>query len=125
MISAAGRKGDAAFPRIRTCEADEPSSLHTPGFGWISLDRKIAAGATRVCQGEVGREITQVSTAMYNDNKIVRGRVLLALVVRYYASGKSGQVLYDLHHLQSLKMKGGNIEGLHNAWNMALSELAT
>ena len=94
--SAAGRQGDAAFPWIRKCETDEPSSLHTPGVGWIALDRKIAAGLTRICNGEIGREITQVSTMMYNDNKIVRGRVLLALVFRYYSSGSSGQVLYDL-----------------------------
>ena len=62
---------------------------------------------------------------MYNDNKIVRGRVLLAFVFRYYTSGNSGQILYDLNHLQSLMMKGDNIECFHNTWNMLISELAT
>ena len=66
-----------------------------------------------------------MSTTMYNDGQIVRGRVLLALVVRYYASGNSGHVLYDLNHLQGLKMVGDNIEGFHNTWNMVMSELAS
>ena len=47
VISAAGRKGDLAFPRIMKCEADEPSSLHNPGEGWVALDRKIAAALTK------------------------------------------------------------------------------
>ena len=68
-----------------------------------SPDRKIAAGLTRICDGEIGREISQMTNAMYNDGGIVRGRVLLAVVFRYYASGNSGQVLYDFNHFQGLK----------------------
>ncbi len=83
VISAAGRQDDAAFPWINRCATDDPADLHTPGEGWIALDRKIAAGLTRICHGEIGREITQLSTRMYNDGKIVRGRVLQALVFRY------------------------------------------
>ncbi len=101
------------------------AGLHNPGEGWIALDRKIAAGLTRICHGEIGREITHMSTTMYNDGQIVRGRVLLALVFRYYASGNSGQVLYDFNHLHGLKMIGGNIEAFHNTWNMVVSELET
>ncbi len=58
------------------------------------------------------------------NNHIVRGRVLLAIAFRYYASGKRGQVLYDMNHLQSLKMKDNNLGSFHNMWNMAMSELA-
>ena len=43
---------------------------------------------------------------------------------RYYAHGNSGQVLYDMNHLQSLKMKDSNLESFHNTWNMAMSVLA-
>ena len=49
--------------------------------------------------------------------------MLLALVFQYYASGTSGQVLYDMSHLQSLVMADNNLEGFHNTWNMVLSEL--
>ncbi len=99
--------------------------MQSPGEGWIALDRKIAAGLTRICHGEIGREITQLANTMYNDGQNVRGRVLLALVFRYDASGNSGQVLYDFNHLQSLKMIINNIEGLRNTWNMVVSELET
>jgi hypothetical protein len=89
-ISAAGRQDDDAFHWINKCATDVPYSLQTPGDGWISLDRKIAAGLTRICHGELGREITQLANTMYYDGQIVRGRVLLALVFRDYASGTSG-----------------------------------
>mgnify|MGYP002812013029 CR=1 FL=1 len=47
------------------------------------------------------------------------------MVGRYYASGNSGQVLYDVNHLQGLKMINNNIEGIHNSWDMVLSGLVT
>ena len=100
-----------------------PDSLDVPGTGWISLDRKLAAALTSISHGEIGRELTQKSTIELNSNRIVRGRVLLALVFQYYASGTSGQVLYDMSHLQSLVMVDNNLEGFHNTWNMVLSEL--
>ena len=43
----------------------------------------------------------------------------------YYASGNSGQVLYDMNHLQSLVMKDNSLEASRNTWNMVLSALAT
>ena len=122
-MSAAGRQDDRAYNWIRKCEAAEPDSLDKPGKGWISLDRKLAAALTNISHGELGRELPQKSTTELNQNRIVRGRVLLAIVFRYYASGTSGQVLYDMSHLQSLVMIDNNLEGFHNTWNMALSEL--
>ena len=34
-------------------------------------------------------------------------------------------MIYDLNHLQGLKMISNNIEGFHNTWNMVLSKLET
>ena len=53
-----------------------------------------------------------------------RGRVLLAIVFRYYAAGNSAQVLYDLNHLQKLTLRGDNLESFQNTWTMVLSELS-
>ena len=92
--------------------------------GWVSLDRKIAAALTKMATGEIGLEITQRSTTSLNNNTIARGRVLLAIVFRYYASGQSGQAMYDMNHLQSLVMEGDNLEALHNTWNLVISELS-
>ncbi len=80
MIAAAGRHDDEAFPWIRACARERPEDLQEPGPGWISLDRKIAAALMLICHGELGRELTQMSTTMYNNDQIVRGRSLLALV---------------------------------------------
>ena len=107
------------------CETHAPSRLTKPGLGWIPLDRKLAAAITRISTGEIGRVLTQITTAALNQGQIARGRVLLATVFGYYASGNSGQVLYDMNHLQSLVMKDNNLEAFHNTWNMVLAELAT
>ena len=47
----------------------------------------------------------------------------MALVFRYYASGNSGQALYDINALQNIRMHNGNIEGFHNNWTAVVSEL--
>ena len=88
IVSAAGRQDDRAHHWIRKCETEEPDSLDTPGSGWISLDRTLAAAITNISHGEIGRVLTQRSTIELNNGRIVRGRVLLALVSQYYASGK-------------------------------------
>ena len=59
-----------------------------------------------------------------NNNTIARGRVLLAIVFRYYASGQNGQAVYDMHHVQSLVMKGDSLEAFRNTWNLVISELS-
>ena len=76
------------------------------------MDRKLAAARTRVAAGEIGCEITQYTNTALNNNLVVRGRVLLALVFRYYASGTSGQVLYDMNHLQTLTLEEDNLDGV-------------
>ncbi len=85
-------------------ETADPAELGYPGEGLVSLDRKIAAALTNIAHGEVGREITQRSNTCLHNNTIARGRVLLAIVFRYYASGQNGQAMYDMNHLQTLVM---------------------
>ncbi len=74
-----GSPGRSRAPWIMKCETDEPSALHDPGEEWVALDRKIAAALTRICHGEIGRAITQMTTMSLNSNRIVRGRVLVGL----------------------------------------------
>ena len=82
-------------------------------MGWVSLGRKLAAALTKIAHGEIGRELTQATTRALSHGRIIRGRVLLAIVFRHYASGNSGQVLYDMNHLQSLVLKDNNLESVH------------
>ena len=65
---------------ILRVETDDPAELEHPGAGWVSLDGKLAAALTNIAHGEVGREITQATTTCLNNNKVARGRVLLAIV---------------------------------------------
>ena len=106
------------------CEADDPAWLTDPGVGWTSLDRKLAAALTEISHGELGRVLSQLTTRSMNMSIMKRGRALLAAVFRYYAHGNNGQALYDMNHLQSLKMRDSNLESLHNSWDMIMTELA-
>ena len=106
-------------------ETDESWALEDPCEGWISLDRRLAAALINIAKGEIGRQTTQHNTTALNNNCVIRGRVLLALVFRYYSSSTTGQVLYDMNHLQTLALQNDNLEGFHNTWNMVLSELHT
>jgi hypothetical protein len=124
IASAAGRQDDVAQARILQVETADPAELEYPGEGWVSLDRKIAAALTNMATGETGREITQRSNTCLNNNTIARGRVLLAIVFRHYASGQSEQAMYDMNHLQSLVMKGDNLDAFHNTWNLVIRELS-
>ena len=108
IVSAAGRQDDLAQDWIMRVETDESWTLEDPGEGWVSLDRKLAAALTKIAKGEIGREITQHNTTALNNNRVIRGRVLLALVFRYYSSGTTGQVMYDMNHLQTLTLHGDN-----------------
>ena len=93
-------------------ETDELWSLEEPGDGWISLDRKLAAALSKVAKGEIGRELQQHQTTSLNNMQVARGRVLLAMVFRYYASSSTGQVMYDMNHLQTLKLHNDNLDGV-------------
>ena len=82
-----GGKTILAQDSIMRVETEEPDQLLEPGEGWISLDRKLAAAITNIARGEIGREITQHNTTALLRGQVVRGRVLLAIVYRHYASG--------------------------------------
>ena len=112
VVSAAGRHDDLAQAWIMQVETADTETLDDPGLGWISLDRKLASALIRIAKGEIGRELIQYHTAALNNNLVVRGRVLLAIVFRYYSSGTTGQVMFDMNHLQTLTLQGNNFGGL-------------
>ena len=90
----------------------------------MDFPRSQAGCFTKNAHGEIGRQITQATTTALNNNTVARGRVLPAIVFRYYASGNNAQLLYDLNHVQKLNLKGDNLESVHNAWSMVVSELS-
>ena len=101
-------------------ETLDSAYLESPGVGWISLDRTLAAALAKLASGELGRQITRASATA----PVSRGRALLAIVFRYYAAGNSAQVRYDINHLRKLTLKGDNLEAFQNTCTMVLSELS-
>ena len=47
--------------------------LSDPGVGWVSLDRKLAAALAKIAHGEVGRELTHMTTMALSNGQIARG----------------------------------------------------
>ena len=48
---------------IRKVETHESIDLEELGYGWVSLDRKLAVALSRVFGGELGRQLTLASSA--------------------------------------------------------------
>ncbi len=69
-------------------ETHEAVDLETPGDGWVTLDRKLAAALAKISRGELGRQLTLTSNAALNSGQVARGRVLLALFLEYYSADK-------------------------------------
>ena len=100
---------------IRNIGTHDPIDLEDPGYGWVSLDRKVAASVTKTAGGELGRQVTQASSIALNAGKIARGRMLIARVLKYYAAGSSAQLMFDINHLQEIVLKGENFESFQTA----------
>ena len=81
IVSAAGRHDDSALNCVMNVETHETIELGTPGDGWVTLDRKLAAALTKISHGELGRQLALPSNAALNSGRAARGRVLLQLVL--------------------------------------------
>ncbi len=66
IVSAAGRRDDVAREWILKVETADPADLEDPGLGWVTLDQKLAAALTNIASGELGRHVTQHSTAQHS-----------------------------------------------------------
>jgi hypothetical protein len=92
--------------------------------GFERLDRKFAAALTKIAHGELGRVIIQTNeNAMVRERRFARGRELWFTIVEYYSTGRNAEVMFSLNDIQLVRMKGDNLEGFQNTWNMVLSGL--
>ena len=55
IVSAAGRHDDSALEWIMKTESHDEAYLNVPGTGWVALDRKFAAGISKIPHGELWR----------------------------------------------------------------------
>jgi hypothetical protein len=112
------RADDKALGWIRKAETSEDVDPETPGPGWVTLDRKLAAALTYISPGELGRQLTLTSSAALNQGRVARGRLLRSQVFQYYSSGKNAEFIYGSNHILEISLRGENLESFHNSWTM-------
>ena len=75
--AASGRRDDGVIPWLRQVESDEVSlsALRYTEAEFVTLDRKLAAALTKVCQGEFQRRLQhEECEQLERHNKTLRGR---------------------------------------------------
>ena len=80
----------------------------------------MAAALQKIATGELGRCITQKAEDCLKNGKSVPGLILFRLIVKYYATGRHVETVFNLNDLQKVVIKGGKFEGFQNTWDMVL-----
>jgi hypothetical protein len=70
------------------------------------------------CGEELGRRITLEVAKWLKEGKSVAGLWLFRIVVRYYATGRTAEALYNINDLQRIRVK--DLEEFMNTWEMVL-----
>ena len=116
------RPDDKALEWARTVEDEnlsEESFFKVPKK-FATLSRKLSSQLQRIATGELGRQITQKVEDCLKQGKSAPGLVLLRMILKYYSSGRHAEAVFNLNDLQKVTIKGGNLEGFQNTWNMVL-----
>ena len=89
-----------------------------------TLDRKLAAAIYKQAHGELGRQLTQRNEdAIKNELRTARGRELYFLVLKYYSTGRTAELMYSVNDLQAVRMRGDQLEAFGKSWKMVLAGL--
>ena len=123
--AASGRSDDDTLAWIRECEKADAKieDFQKCNRRFATLDRKLASALSKTATGELGRLLTQASEDALSEDRSIRGRELLFIILRYYATGKTAEVMFSLNDLQMVKAKQDQLESFHNTWIMVLKAL--
>ena len=96
--TAFGRPDDKAFIRARPVEDESISDedLRVVPRKFAILSRKIAATLQEKATGQVGRIITQTAGNWIKEGKSVPGLLLLRIIVKYFATGRAADALFNI-----------------------------
>ena len=124
--AASGRDDDKVLAFIRACEKDDAKVEDFRNCPKVltTLDRKLASALSRTATGELGRLLMQASEDALNENRSVRGRELLFIIMNYYSTGRTAEALFSINDLQIIKAKGDQLENFHNTWQNGLKGAA-
>ena len=125
LVSASGRTDSKALTWAREVELEGKTvqDFRDSGRRFARLDRKLANALMAIASGELGRRMTQASDDALKEGRVINGRELLFLIVRYFSTGRHAEIVFTLMDLQRVTLKGDNIEAFQSAWTEVLGSL--
>jgi hypothetical protein len=120
-VSAASGSPDEGFRWIHKVESvatrdvlADPSPFHT-------LDVKLTAALTKICKGDIGRQIMTAKETAIRAGQMLRGRQILHMVYEHFSLSEREGALYDIEDLLSVKMRSGDAIEFITNWDSVLA----
>jgi len=122
LNAASGRPDDDVLIWSRQVEDESVTdeTLHKVPRRYATLSRKFASALQEKATGELGRKITLTVAKWLSEGKSAPGLLLFRIVVRYYATGRAAEALYNINDLQRIRIHGNDLEQFMNTWEMVL-----
>ena len=96
--------------------------LDDPGRGYVTLDRKLAAGLTHILSGELSRSIHNIRQALMRECKLVSGRQFLFELYRHFATSPMAGPLLGVQDLTEIRWFGdGQKQSFRNYWESQMA----
>ena len=105
-----------------SCKVDEVENLGElvmPGK-FATLDVKLAAGLARILNGEFERQVTVLKEKAAAEYKLIGGRQVAFLMNQHFRMSTVDGALLEFDDLMALQLKGDNLRGFMNDWEMTL-----
>ena len=123
MLGHAGRVFGGTKPQERADMGQRGATLgraegtDDPGRSWETLDDKIRAAITDICQGKIGKSLLRVSEDQRKGTKrLIRGRQLLRLAYQWYQTNEDLHQLYCITDLAKVELVNDDLESFENDW---------
>ena len=120
--AASGRPDDSALVWAMQVNDDNitDDELSKTPKKFLTLSRDIAAKLQHIASGELGRCITQLVEDWLKIGRSTPGLLVLRTIIRYFATGRAPDALYNLKDLEKIQIRSGNLEGFLNTWFLVL-----
>ena len=128
LVSVSYTDPDSAFEWIRQVDVvtkiEELQDSHVPGHRFGELDLKIYSGLMRTIHGPLLRKIKVLEDKFMNrESKLIKGRQVLFLIRESFKLEKEELALVEFNQLQSLYLRGDNLEVFIEKWDTHLEKL--
>jgi len=116
--AASGRSDEKALLWVRECLDLErvDSYFASSSRRFALLDARFGAALQQMAHGELGRQISLFVEACLREGRIAKGREVFRIILRYYSTNKTADVIFQITDLQRIKLVSGNLETFQNSW---------